>query len=116
MALLPLLGGRFGEEVAGLFPDPDDLRDFTDGTDFTYGLAGRRDAEVEEACDSLQGIIEAAAADKLFELGVAVALPFTPFGTTLGFVPLPPALMAALAGITLVYLATASMVRRWVLP
>jgi Mg2+-importing ATPase len=49
-------------------------------------------------------------------LGVAVALPFTPFGTTLGFVPLPPALMAALAGITLVYLATASMVRRWVLP
>ncbi len=88
VTLLPLSGGRSGEEAAGLFPDPDDLRDFTNGTDFTYGLAGRRDAEVEEDCDSLQRIIEAAATDKLFELGVAVALPLPLGSPSLTRIPL----------------------------
>jgi hypothetical protein len=77
---LPLFGERSGEEVVGLFPDPDDFRDFNDGTDYTYGLAGRRDAEVDEECDALQELVRAAAADELFDLGVSVPLPL-PLGT-----------------------------------
>jgi hypothetical protein len=67
------------EDLAAKFDDPDDFRAFKRGTDFTYGLAGKRDAEVEEECDSLQRVLEAAAADGSFELGHSVPLPL-PFG------------------------------------
>jgi len=46
-------------------------------------------------------------------LGVAVALPYTPLSSWLGFAPLPLPLLAVLTGITSVYLLAAFAVRRW---
>ncbi|MBL6455767.1 magnesium-translocating P-type ATPase [Belnapia sp. T6] len=52
-------------------------------------------------------------ASSLGVLAVAVALPFTPFGAWLGFVPPPPALLAALAGLTVAYLGAVELAKRW---
>jgi len=51
-------------------------------------------------------------ASSLLVLMVAIALPFTPVGAWLGFVPLPPEYLAALAGLTLAYLLLAEIVKR----
>jgi Mg2+-importing ATPase len=52
-------------------------------------------------------------ASSLTAFGLAVALPFSPFAPWLGFVPLPASLLAALAGVTVTYLAVVYGVRRW---
>jgi len=74
---LPAFGEQFEVNYATYFPDPDDLRDYRGGTDFTYGLAGIRDAEFEEECDWLQQTITAAAEDMLCD-AVPLPLPFGP--------------------------------------
>ncbi|MDE2605135.1 MAG: magnesium-translocating P-type ATPase [Burkholderiales bacterium] len=45
-------------------------------------------------------------------VGGAVLLPFTPLGALFGLVPLPPVFYAALAGMTLAYLALLELVKR----
>jgi Mg2+-importing ATPase len=45
-------------------------------------------------------------------VAMAVVLPCTPLASTLGFVPLPPALLAAIAGMTCAYLACAEVAKR----
>lgn len=55
----------------------------------------------------------ALAASSLAIVAAAVALPFTWLGAWFGFVPLPPAMLLALAGITLLYLVMAEEVKRW---
>ena len=52
-------------------------------------------------------------ASSLTAFGLAVALPFSPLAPWLGFVPLPASLLAALAGITVTYLAVVYAARRW---
>jgi len=52
-------------------------------------------------------------ASSLTAFGLAVALPFSPLAPWLGFVPLPASLLAALAGVTVAYLAVVYAVRRW---
>jgi len=52
-------------------------------------------------------------ASSLTAFGLAVALPFSPLAPWLGFVPLPASLLAALAGLTVAYLAVVYAVRRW---
>jgi Mg2+-importing ATPase len=52
------------------------------------------------------------AASSLAAVGVAVLLPFTSAGAWLGFVPPPPALLAALAVMTAVYLLAVEAVKR----
>ncbi|HVW69257.1 MAG TPA: cation transporting ATPase C-terminal domain-containing protein, partial [Steroidobacteraceae bacterium] len=42
-----------------------------------------------------------------------VTLPYTPLGPLLGFVPLPLAFLAAVAGLTVCYLLLAQVVKRW---
>ncbi len=44
---------------------------------------------------------------------IAIALPFTPVATHLGFVPLPPALLASIAGIVLAYVVAAEVLKHW---
>jgi len=51
-------------------------------------------------------------ASSLGALAVALLLPFTPPGAWLGFVPLPPGLLAALVGVTAAYLVAVAMVKR----
>ncbi len=46
-------------------------------------------------------------------LAVAFAVPFLPHAQLLGFVPLPGALLAALAAITLLYLGATELTKRW---
>ena len=43
---------------------------------------------------------------------IAFALPFSPVGRWLGFVPLPPLMVAALAAVTIAYLGTMYLARR----
>ena len=45
-------------------------------------------------------------------IGVAVAIPFLPFADVFGFVPLPPRLVAAIAGITVLYVAATEVTKR----
>ena len=52
-------------------------------------------------------------ASSLSAFAVAMALPFSPLAPWLGFVPLPASLVAALAGLTVAYLAVVYAVRRW---
>lgn len=52
------------------------------------------------------------AATSVLAVCVAVALPFSPLGTWLGFAPLSAHLLLALSGVTLVYLGLVYMVRR----
>ncbi|MBS0560994.1 MAG: magnesium-translocating P-type ATPase [Proteobacteria bacterium] len=52
-------------------------------------------------------------ATSLGALALAVALPYSPLASLLGFVPLPAALLAALAGLTAVYLGFVYAVKRW---
>ena len=52
-------------------------------------------------------------ASSLTAFGLAVALPFSPLAPWLGFVPLPASLLAALAGVTVAYLAVVYAARRW---
>lgn len=51
------------------------------------------------------------AATSLGALAVALALALTPLGGFIGFVPLPPALLAAILGVSAVYLACAEMLK-----
>jgi Mg2+-importing ATPase len=44
---------------------------------------------------------------------IAAVLPYTPVGTLLRFVPLPPALLAAIAGLALTYLLLVQAVKTW---
>jgi Mg2+-importing ATPase len=44
---------------------------------------------------------------------IAAALPYTPLGTLLHFVPLPVALLAAIAGLALTYLLLVQAVKTW---
>ncbi|MEO8070567.1 MAG: cation transporting ATPase C-terminal domain-containing protein, partial [Acidobacteriota bacterium] len=44
---------------------------------------------------------------------VAFAIPYLPFVHLLGFVPLPPAALAAMAGITVAYVAATEMGKLW---
>jgi Mg2+-importing ATPase len=44
---------------------------------------------------------------------LTLAIPYLPFVTTLGFVPLPWPMLALLIGITLLYAATAEVVKRF---
>jgi P-type Mg2+ transporter len=44
---------------------------------------------------------------------IAVALPFTPIGTWLGFVPLPAGFLVALAAMTATYLVVVEYVKAW---
>ncbi|MGW5837938.1 magnesium-translocating P-type ATPase [Methylorubrum extorquens] len=53
----------------------------------------------------------ALAATALVALAAALAVPFTPLGSTLGFEPPPPAMLAAIAAITLAYLAAAEAIK-----
>ncbi len=53
------------------------------------------------------------AATSLAVVAVAIALPYTPLGTRLGFVPVPGPFFVILAGIVLLYLAMAEVVKRW---
>ncbi|VTT98781.1 Uncharacterized protein OS=Anaerobaculum mobile (strain ATCC BAA-54 / DSM 13181 / NGA) GN=Anamo_1175 PE=4 SV=1 [Gemmataceae bacterium] len=76
------------EEIAALFGTPEEFREYEEGTDFTYGLAGIRDAEVDEECDSLQRVLEAATEDGLFRLGLSVPLPLPLGPPSLTRVPL----------------------------
>ncbi len=52
-------------------------------------------------------------ASTLLAFGVAVALPYSPLAPWLGFVPLPAALMGALALVTIAYLVLVYVVKRW---
>ncbi|MFL6680341.1 MAG: magnesium-translocating P-type ATPase [Burkholderiaceae bacterium] len=45
-------------------------------------------------------------------VAMAVALPYTPLASPLGFVPLPPALLAAIAGMTGAYVACTEVAKR----
>ncbi len=55
----------------------------------------------------------ALAASTLFAFAVAVALPYSPLGPWLGFVPPPAALMGALALVAVAYLVLVFFVKRW---
>ncbi|RKH49431.1 magnesium-translocating P-type ATPase [Corallococcus sp. AB050B] len=46
-------------------------------------------------------------------VAVACALPFTPLGPSFGFVPPPPAILASLGGLVVLYLACAMGLNRW---
>jgi Mg2+-importing ATPase len=52
-------------------------------------------------------------ASTLLAFAIAVALPYSPLAPWLGFVPVPAALMGALALVTAAYLATVYVVKRW---
>ena len=52
-------------------------------------------------------------ASTLLAFAVAVALPYSPLAPWLGFVPLPAALMGALALVTIAYLVLVYVVKRW---
>ena len=52
-------------------------------------------------------------ASTLFAFAVAVALPYSPLAPWLGFVPVPAALMGALALVTVAYLVLVYVVKRW---
>ena len=69
------------DDVAGAFPDPKDFNDYLAGDDFNYGLAGIRDAEFEDHCDSLRSMINVLPVDTSVEVGFAVHLPLLPFGS-----------------------------------
>ena len=56
---------------------------------------------------------KALAASSLAAFAVALALPYLPFAHWLGFVPMPAALVGALALVTVTYLATVYGVKRW---
>ena len=43
----------------------------------------------------------------------AIALPFLPLAPLLGLAAPPPALVAAIAGITVLYVASAELAKRW---
>jgi Mg2+-importing ATPase len=43
----------------------------------------------------------------------AFAIPFLPHASVLGFVPLPTNLVAALAGITVLYVVATELTKRW---
>ena len=53
------------------------------------------------------------AATSLLVVAAGVVLPFTPVGRWFGFVQPPAGFLAALAGMTLCYLALAQLVKRW---
>ena len=53
------------------------------------------------------------AATSLAAVAVAVALPYTPLGVWFGFTPPPLELLAALAGMTAVYLVFVQIVKHW---
>jgi Mg2+-importing ATPase len=53
------------------------------------------------------------AATSLAIVAVAIALPYTAIGRWFGFVPLPPAFLAALCAMVVCYLAIAEGVKRW---
>jgi len=52
-------------------------------------------------------------ATSLIVVAVATALPFTPLGARLGFVPAPGLFFLILAGMVVAYLATAQTVKVW---
>ena len=52
-------------------------------------------------------------ASSLFAFAVAVALPYSPLAHWLGFVPVPAAIMGALALVTIAYLVAVYVVKRW---
>jgi len=52
-------------------------------------------------------------ASSLLAFAVAVVLPYSPLAPWLGFVPIPAALMGALALVTITYLALVYVVKRW---
>ena len=43
----------------------------------------------------------------------ALAIPYLPFAGVLGFVPLPPALVATVVGITVLYVAATELQKKW---
>jgi Mg2+-importing ATPase len=53
------------------------------------------------------------AASTLLAFLLAVILPYLPFAPWLGFVPVPASLLAALALVTVTYLASVYLVKRW---
>ena len=53
------------------------------------------------------------AATSLAAIAVAVVLPYTPLGVWFGFSPPPLELLAALAGMTAVYLVFVQVVKHW---
>lgn len=75
VASLMHLVGRPEVEIAAQFADPEEYREYREGTDFSYSLTGVRDAEVEDECASLRQLLEAAAEGGLFRLGLSVPLP-----------------------------------------
>jgi Mg2+-importing ATPase len=46
-------------------------------------------------------------------VALTLAVPFLPFVIVLGFVPVPAGLLAALAAITVLYVAAAELTKRW---
>jgi Mg2+-importing ATPase len=52
-------------------------------------------------------------ATSLAVVGVAVVLPFTPFGSYLGFVPPPPLFFVLLGSMVALYLLTVEGVKHW---
>jgi Mg2+-importing ATPase len=52
-------------------------------------------------------------ASTLILVPLALAIPFLPFASLLGFEPLPASLLAALAGITALYVLGAELMKRW---
>jgi Mg2+-importing ATPase len=55
-------------------------------------------------------------ATSLGALGVALALALSPVGSFIGFVALPPAVLAAIAGVSLLYLVAAEALKRFAMP
>jgi Mg2+-importing ATPase len=55
----------------------------------------------------------ALAASSLLAFAIAVALPYSPLAPWLGFVPVPAALMGALALVTIAYLVLVYVMKRW---
>jgi len=45
---------------------------------------------------------------------VALVLPFVPLAGVVGFVPLPPAMLFAIAAIVVAYVATSELLKRWI--
>ena len=46
-------------------------------------------------------------------IALALALPYLPFASVFGFVPLPAPLLAGIVGLTLAYVATVELAKRW---
>ena len=49
----------------------------------------------------------------LIFIGITLVLPYVPFGSVFGFVPLPAPLMLAMLGLTALYVAATELAKRY---